>query len=553
VRDGTKRKTLAASLISLSLLAAACGSSKSSSSASSTTEKPKEGGDLVFAEEQEGATMDWISSDAGAAWFVWIMQTNTMPRAFNFTSSNTYEPSPMLDGEPTLEAGPPQKVTYKINSKAVWSDGQPITSTDFKYTWQQIATGKDIYDPSGYNQIASVDDSNPKTAVVTFKTPYSPWRDLFGANYGIYPSHILQNQDRNTAMKDGYTWSGGPWKLDHWTKGVEVKLVPNTAYWGDKPHLNSITFKLQSDTAAEQAAYQSGQVSFVYPQAQPGQEKLKGLPNTNFDVKSGLSFEGLWFNTSRAPLDDVRVRQALAFATDRNAIVKALFSPVQPDIQPIQSWYTPAFGAYYSTAFGIYSPNPDKVTQLMTQAGWTKNASGFWAKGGKQADLELKTTTGNKRRELTAQILQGQWKAAGFNLTITEEKSSVLFGTDLPTGNFSVGLYAQTPSSNDPSFCSLWCAKNIPGPSNNNAGLNYTRLKSDAIDKPWLALETELDDTKKVDLAHQGTQALAAEIPALPLDPFPDILVWNTAKIGGPVQHNFAYGPFTYSNNWFAR
>ena len=63
-----------------------------------------------------------------------------------------------------------QTVTYKINPKAVWSDGEPITSTDFKYTWDQIVNGKDIYDPTGYTQIESVDDTNPKVAVVTFSS-----------------------------------------------------------------------------------------------------------------------------------------------------------------------------------------------------------------------------------------------------------------------------------------------------------------------------------------------------------------------------------------------
>jgi peptide/nickel transport system substrate-binding protein len=549
-----KVRALAVSIVVLSLVAAACGSSKKSGSSAdtATTAKVKEGGDLVFAAEQEPDCMDWIGSCAGAAWGVYMVEGLVMPRSFDFTSANDYKPSVLLDGEPKLETSPQMKVTYKINPNAKWDDGQPITSHDYKYTWDQIAHGKDSYDKSGYELISNVDDSDPKTAVVTFSKNYSPWRDLFGGYFGVLPSHILEGKDRDALMKDGFTFSGGPWKLDHWTKGTEVKLVPNTNYWGPKPHLSSITFKIQADTAAEQAAYQSGQVSMVYPQAQPGQEKLKGLPDTSFDAKSGLSFEGLWFNTEKAPLNDLNVRKALAFATDRDAIVKQLFGPVQPDIQRIDSFMTPAFGKYYGTQFSVYSPvNTSKVDELMKASGYAKGADGIWAKGGKPVTLELKTTTGNKRRELTAQILQSQWKAAGFNLTLTTEKAGVLFGQDLPKGNFQIGLYAQTPASNDPSYCVLWCTKNIPTAANGNSGNNWTRLANvKAIDDNWQAVETELDDAKKLVEVKAGQQAIADNVPGLPLDPFPDIIVYNTAKIAGPVTHNMSFGPWVNAHLW---
>jgi peptide/nickel transport system substrate-binding protein len=548
----------------LALVAVACSSSKKNaaspttaagSSASSTTvASVKQGGDIVLGAEQEPDTMDWISSDAGAAWGVYTVETNTMPRAYDYTDDG-YKPSILLTGAATLVTSPAQVVTYHINPKAVWSDGQPITSTDFKYTWDQIANGSDIYDKTGYDQITGVDDSDPHTAVATFKSNFPDWRDLFGGFYGIFPSHLLEGKDRDATMKDGYTFSGGPWKLDHWTKGVETKLVPNPMYWDKKPNLNSITFKLESDTAAEQAAYQSGQVSAVYPQAQPGQEKLKGLPDTSFDAISGLSYEGLWFNTTKAPLDSLKVRQALAYATDRDAIVKQLFAPVQPDIKRIDSFMTPAFGSAYTTDFSQYSPvNLGKVNDMMTSDGWAKGADGIWAKAGKKAELEIKSTTGNKRRELTEQILQSQWKDAGFTLVVNNEKSSVLFGQDAPKGNFQIALYAQVPPDNDPNFCTTWCTKNIPSAANNNSGQNWTRLANvKAIDDPWTAVDSELDNSKRLDEVHAGSQALADNVPGLPVDPFPDIIVVNTAKVGGPITHDFAYGPWWNLQEWYAK
>jgi hypothetical protein len=94
----------------------------------------------------------------------------TMPRAFNIVKSGdnySYKPSNILTGEPKLETSPVQKVTYNISSKAKWNDGTPVTSADFEYTWDQIKNGTDIYDQTGYKQIASVDASNPQVSPAT--------------------------------------------------------------------------------------------------------------------------------------------------------------------------------------------------------------------------------------------------------------------------------------------------------------------------------------------------------------------------------------------------
>lgn len=546
------------------MVATACSSSSSKSGSSSgsgasgatTTIAAKQGGDLVFSAEQEPDCVDWIGSCAGAAWGTYTIGANTMPRAYDFTDQSVFAPSPVLTGPADLVTTPTQKITYHINPKAVWSDGQPITSHDFKYTWDQIAHGKDIYDTTGYSQIASVDDTDPHTAVVTMSSTFADWKSLFGAFYGIYPSHLLEGKDRDALMKDGYTWSGGPWMLDHWTKGVEIKLVPNPQYWGKKPNLSSLTFKFLTDTAAEQAAFKSGQVLGVYPQAQPGGETLKQVPGTDFSAISGLSYEALWFQTEKFPVNSKAVRQALAYATDRDAIVSQLFSPIQPDIKPIQSMYTPAFGKTYSTPFSKYKVDLNQVTTLMTGDGWTKGSDGIWTKGGQRAALELKTTTGNKRRALTAQILQSQWKAAGFDLKITTEKAGVLFGQDGPKGNFQVALFAQTPSDNDPSECNIWCSKNIPSEANKNTGTNWYRINDPALDKAYLDADSSLDDATRTQDAIDGQKVLADLVPALPLDPFPDILAINSDKVGtqtGKFLHNFVYGPYIYSNQFYAK
>lgn len=547
--------TLLTLLAALSLVAAACGKSKTTGSATtttSTTTKAVKGGTLVLGAEQEPDCADWIASCAGASWGTYTMGAHTMPRAFDLTPDAKSVPSILLAGAPTLDAGPPQKVTYKINPKAVWSDGQPITSTDFKYTWQQIKDGTDIYDKTGYKDIASVDDSDPHTAVVTFSQSYASWRDLFGGFYGIYPQHLLpaDEKGRDAAMKDGYKWSGGPWMIDHWTKGQEVALVPNPNYYGPKPNLDKVVFKFITDTASESSAYKTGQIAMFYPQAQLELAQLKTLPNTKFDVNTSLSYEALWFNAQKPPLDDKNVRKALAYATDRDAIVNSLFGPVQPGIKAINGFVTPGNKEWYTDPFKIYSPNQSKVDELMKASGYAKGADGIWAKGGQPVSLQISTTAGNKRRELTEQLLQSQWKSAGFNLATNNTKAGTLFGEWGPQGVFQIALYAQVPASTDPGICSTFCSENIPT-KDNPSGQNWTRLASPDIDTPWKAVDKELDNTKRKDDVNKGQQALADNLPGLPIDPFPDVLIYNSAKLNGPIDHNFAFGPFVNMNLWW--
>jgi peptide/nickel transport system substrate-binding protein len=545
--------------VCVALLGAACGSGGKNRSSGPTTIAGgggvRQGGDITVGAEQEPDCMDWIGSCAGSSWGVETVETNTMPRAYDYTDAG-YQPSILLTGEAEVKTGPQEVVTYHLNPRATWDDGQPITSTDFKYTWDQIAHGKNIYDTSGYADISSVDDTDPHTVVVTFSESYADWKALFGSNYGILPSHLLQGKDRDAAMKDGYSFSGGPWRLDHWTKGSEIKLVRNPSYWGKKPNLSSVTFKIITDTAAEQQDYKSGQILASYPQAQPGGQALKNTPGTYFDAVTSLSSEGVFFNVEKPPLTSQAVRQALAYATDRDAIVEQLFAPIQPGIKPIQSFFTPAFGKVYTEPFAKYHQDLGKVSQLMIGDGWTKGSDGIWTKGGTRATLVLKTTAGNKRRQLTAEILQNQWQQAGFQLTITPETAGVLFGQDLPSGDFQAALATQSPSDNDPSECSLWCSKNIPSAANGNSGENYDRINNPSLDKFWQAVDTDLDDNARIANAQDGQNTLADLVPALPIDAFPDILVINSAKLGvesGHFQHNFAYGPFAYMNTWFAR
>ncbi|MBM3672575.1 MAG: peptide ABC transporter substrate-binding protein [Actinobacteria bacterium] len=492
------------------------------------------GGDIVIGAEQEGDCADWISSCAGSSWQIWIMGQHTMPRTFDFVpkskTSIVYERNVLLASEPTVEEeGGKTVITYEINPDAVWSDGEPITSHDFFYTWDQIVNGEDIYDPTGYIDIESVDDSDPAVAVVTFSTPYSGWRSLFGGQYGIYPSHILEGQDRNAATVNGYDWSGGPYIAD-WQKGVSVTLTPNPNWYGDPVKNDSVTFQFLTDTAAEFQAFTSGQVDAIYPQPQPDviEQIEAGIEGANsYFTPYTPNAEALWINNAAFPFDSVKVRQAFAYSIDRDVVVERLFGGL--GITEALNTINPPITAEFADteAFSKYTLNLKKVKQLMTSDGWEKNADGFWEKDGEQADIVIQSTEGNARRALTEEILQELLGNAGFNLTIENHSAGDLFGQNLPNGDFQVGLYAQVATQLEPGNCSIFCSYNIPTEDNEFSGQNWTRTDLPQID-PLLETVGSSSDSDEVAAANKKADKISAKfLISLPLDPLPNISLWS--------------------------
>ncbi len=522
-----------------------------------STRSSQAGGSVTIAAEQELDCADWIASCAGSTWGTWTYGVHTLPRPFD-QAGGKYVPNVLLKGEPKLEPGPPQKVTYEINDKAQWSDAQPITSHDFTYTWQQIVTGQDILDTSGYQNIESIDDSNPKVAVVTFKRGenYAAWRDLFGAPYGLLPSHLLEGNDRSALMTDGYDWSGGPY-IGKWTRGSDITLTANPNWYGPKPKIRTIVFQFITETTAQAEAFKTGQVDAAYPSPQAETAELFGVPGAKHFVNARTtSLEGLFLNTDRFPFQSKKVRQAIAYSLNRNAIVKNLFGAlgVTRASQSLNFDLGSGSSGYYVPAFDKYTRDVGQVEELMRSDGWKKNSGGVWQKGGQTASFTLATTSGDTRRETTEDILRSQFERAGFEVKApyANEPSDTLFGGTLPNGNYDAALVAPVFTF-DPGLCFLFCSKNIPTQANGFSGMNVMRISSGALDKAWADADKELDVDKRNDMIQKGQRAVADEVPAIPIDPLPDVGVWNGRKLRGPIGDNPTYGMFWNIYRWSAQ
>lgn len=561
----TKRKwlRLLAAVTVVALVAAACGGDDDDDSGgkgdTTTTEAVDvpEGGTLVIGAEQEPDCVAWILTCSGSSWGYWMMGVTTMPRSYDTVKDGdkwVAVPNPLLTGEAEVDESDPEKpiVTYSLNPDAVWSDGTAISCDDYAFTWDAIVNGTDIYDPTGYTDIESVDCPDPQTVVVSYAQPFVGWKGLFGGGYGIFPAHLLEGKDISDEMANGYDWSGGPWMIDKWEKGVEVTLVPNENWWGEAPRLDKIIFKIQADTSAEFKAFENNEVSMIYPQPQLDavdqiQAGIEGA-KSEFSANTG-NLEALWMNNGRAPFDDPNVRKAVAYAVDRDAVVERLFGALGVD-KAMQTLNPPILAEFSDPeAWSMYTLDLDKVDELLTESGYEKGTDGYYAKDGERLSFELKSTAGNARRELTGQVLQEQLKAAGMELVLNYQEAGALFGEQLPAGDYQLSLYAQVLTFITPGQCLLFCSKNIPSADNEMSGQNWGRVDIPELDPVLEELDRTVDDARVAELGAEADAIQAEAQISLPLDPLPNILIWSE-KIVGPVADNPVLGPFSNMEMW---
>lgn len=530
---------------------AATGSASSSATESAALQQ---GGTVVIGAEQEPDCMDWIASCAGSIWGSFMAQVPTIPVVFNVRQVGSDwlpEASGIMASEPVVSAGPPQTVTYKLNPDAVWSDGTPITSADLKYTALAIRDGEDILDKTGYSLVADVETPDPQTAIVTFTDEFAGWKLLFSGSSGVLPSHLLEGKDRAALMNDGYTWSGGPWKIESWTKGQSITLIPNDGYWGDKPKLDKVVFQFTADTAAAFQAFKSGQLDAIFPTPQlDAIDQIKaGIPGTNIQVEAASgNLEALWMNNAKPLLASTAVRQALSYSIDRAAIVERLYGPLGVS-SPAQSFYPPILSAFGGQDFAVYGLDLAKVDEIMTADGWAKGEDGIWAKGGEKANLGVTTIAGNQRRELMQQVLQQQLKTAGFELSINNASAPDFFGKVLPDGDFDMGIWTLVTTFPDPSLSFAFDSNSIPSEANEFSGLNYSRTDVPGLNDVLSIVDLSTDPAARLKATQDGDKLLAESATSLPIAAIPNVLL-TQQKLGGPISINPSEGPFWNLQEW---
>jgi peptide/nickel transport system substrate-binding protein len=416
-------------------------------------------------------------------------------------------------------------ITYKLKKGVKWSDGQPFTSADVKFTWEALVNPKNLVKSrSGYELIESVETPDDHTAVVKYKEYYAPYLTRFAP---VLPKHILgELENMNDAPYNRMPVGTGPFRVTEWVSGDHITMEKNPHYReADKIKIDKLFFKIIPSREVGIAQIQAGDIDGVWDLIEAQIPMMEKNPEVSLCLSNALVSERLIMNHSSpvAPnngnpdfphpiLADLRVRQAIEYAVDKNTIIdKLLYGKARPGTTEIPD------GWAHNPDVKPTEYDPEKAKQLLEETGWKPGPDGIRQKDSTRLRLKITTTTGNKLREMVQQVLLAQMKAVGIEFYIENVPSSVLFGSwsndaDRKKGRYDILMYTTGPGI-DPhqQYEGYFHSKNIPTEANGGSGYNYTRHRDAELDK-WLDLAGKAPSMEKRAEAYRKAQERVAQI-----------------------------------------
>ncbi|MCA1954817.1 MAG: peptide ABC transporter substrate-binding protein [Anaerolinea sp.] len=390
-------------------------------------------------------------------------------------------------------------VTYKLRKGVKFSNGDPFTCADVQFTLDAILSDLSQVSTSGYSDIEKLECPDDYTVVLTYAEVYAPYLRLF--------SYILPRAAGDLAQLDSWDFNRnpigtGPWMLKEWKAGDSMTLVKNPNYReAGKPYLDQLIVKILPSREVGMQALGNGEIHILWDLVEADFPALAQMKDKGVSYAGAVTGENelLLFNLADpavdAPADpaanphpilsDVRVREAIVLAIDKQLIVDTLLSgnvKVGTTVLPTGQFACPQ----PPTAYDV-----EKAKALLEEAGWKPGADGIREKDGKRMSLKITTTSGNKLREQTEQVLVEMLREVGIELVIENVPSDVLFagwGSNgmRKHGAFDILLYTTGPGIDpDSHLYSNYHSDNIPTAENEGVGANYSRYINPDVDQ-WL-------------------------------------------------------------------
>lgn len=551
-----------ATLVAVALIGAGCSSGSSSKQTEQTTanagqnqinslayDKVKQGGNLNYPlsgkiinfnqNEVDGNTLDTFN-----------VMGAILPSMFITDASNNFKFNPdYLVAEPTVGTTPTQTVTYKLNPKAVWSDGTPVTYKDFAAQWAAL-NGKNTafkyVSTQGYDDITGVTrGATDQDVIVTFKDNYADWKGLFGLLYPASTNTVPATFNSGWLAKP--LTSAGPFMFESSDNTAQTyKTVPNPKWWGRKAKLDSITYRVV-DPDAQADALNNKEIDFmdIGPDASK-YARVKAFAGVDIRAAGSPNFRHITINGSSPELQDVNVRQALAMGIDRNAIASALLTPlgVQSPSALNNHVYMKNQVGYQDNSGDVGKFNPTAAAQKLTDAGWIVQGD-HRVKGGKTLQINFVIPASVATSASEAQLVQQQLAQIQVKVKINVVDVNHFFDQYVSTGNFDFTVFSWIGSSFPISGAAGIYANQIKG----NWGQNFARVGSAEIDQMFKTAEQDLDAAQAIKDANAADAAVWQEVHSLTTYQRPDIWGINTKLVNFGA---FGFASVDFTNIGFA-
>ncbi|HKQ53876.1 MAG TPA: ABC transporter substrate-binding protein [Pyrinomonadaceae bacterium] len=416
---------------------------------------------------------------------------------------------------------------FTLHDNVTFHNGLTLTSADVKYTLDTVlasnsAKGASFYEGSGESKqgyIAAVEAPDPKTVVVRLR---KPWLSLLA---NLVPIGIIP-KDSATSQSE-HPLGSGPFKFVSYDSAQQtIDLEANESYWEGAPQVKSLRVRVIEDGNALQAELKSGGVTLAPLPTNLTPDAFKSLEqDANLQVIpfTGANITYIGFNVQNAPLDNVKLRQAIDYAIDRETIIKDLLlgqAKVAHSILPEGSW------AY--TAGQQYTYDPARAKQLLDEAG-LRDPDGDGPQMRLPKPINFKISSASVATRQYVDVMRNYLNKVGIPVEIETMENNTLLA-QLRQGSFQMTTSRWVGGNQDPIFLrDLFHSAEIPTES--RASRNRSRYKNPEFDKIIDEAINTADREKAVTLYRQAQEIISRELPMIPLW-YPANMVVASRKVG---------------------
>ncbi|WP_312113174.1 ABC transporter substrate-binding protein [Brevibacillus reuszeri] len=509
-----KRKTIfhVASSVSLAItvFVSGCSSAPSSSPGTGAGSEKQEQGTTKVAGPKSGGTLtyalyqDIVSLDPAFTYDFSTVVNQITEGLLKFDENSKLVPSLAEK----WENPDPKTYLYHIRKGVSFSDGTPMTVDDVIFSMERTRDPKTAsYLGWMYGNVDKIEKEDDSTVKVTLKEPDSNWRYAMATPAGhVISKAYYEAHASNFGKPDGGVMGTGPFKYVSWQTGSEIVLEKNTNYW-DKtggPYLDKIVYKVIPEAMTRVTGLKTGQINMAITLPIDLQEVVEKMDSIKISRSDSFLSDFVAMNTQRKPFDDVKVRQAINFALEKQKIVKEIIKdagvagksvPVPPALWLFEK---EKWEAAYNE-IPDYSYDMEKAKQLLAESSVPNGFNGKILVDGDSLRMNI------------ALALQAAVKPLGINLEV-EKVTGEELNTRSWGGARDYDMLIQNWNSDFPdpsgSLQPLFLSANAA-----DGGSNFANYKNPEVDKLLIEQGRLTDDTKRSEMMIQAEKLIAGDAP----------------------------------------